>query len=262
MLLALAATGCAGADENGQFTDESGQVSDGKTIEKGVEGADQAPNGFTFAPERASNEKSPNPTDLFPKGSVTLTLGSTFYTQVTIPAFGTVTYETSNRVGSADPVLALFIRTNPWGGAFGGSPFTAKGQANTLAYNDDGAGNLNSRLTYHNPDGAPRVAYLVAFAYGNSTGQVDLSGYGTIQLRAGSTFIQTNAGQIYTSNSSGDPWLLAIDTDLASGAGNTCWNDDSPNGGTTESLIQNYTNKTMWVVAHAYSGSGTTTINY
>jgi hypothetical protein len=252
ILLALAAAGCAAADE-------SGQSSDGESVAKAAEGADQLPDGFTFAPETVSDDKAANPAELSPKGSVTLTLGSTFYAPVTIPAFGTVTYETSNRVGSTDPVLALFIRTNPWGGAFGGSPFTAKGQANTLGFNDDGAGNLNSRITYTNPDGVPRQAYLIAFAYGNQTGQVDLTGFGTIQIRAGSAIISSNQGWIGTSASTGDPWLVAIDPDI--GGGDTTWNDDSPAGG-IESRINNFTNQTAWVIGHAWSGSGTTTVNY
>jgi hypothetical protein len=252
ILLAVVATGCAGADE-------SGQSGDGENFAKAAEGADQAPAGFTFAPENVSDDKAPNPVELSPKGSLTLTLGATFYTPVTIPAHGTVTYETSNRVGSTDPVLALFIRTNPWGGAFGGSPFTAKGQANTLAFDDDGAGNLNSKITYTNPDGVPRQAYLIAFAWSDRTGQVDLSGVGTINIAAGSAVISSNQGWIGTSGSSGDPWLVALDPDV--GGGDTVWNDDSPLGG-LESRIDSFTNQTAWVVGHAWSGAGTTTLNY
>jgi hypothetical protein len=254
LLLAFAATGCAGADESGQFA------------EKGVEGADQIPGAFDYAPDSDFAEKSVDSPELSGKGTINLTLGATYYTPVTIPAFGTVSYQTSNRVG-VDPVLALFVRTNPWGGSFGGSPFTVKGQANTLAFNDDLApGNRESFISYTNPTGAPINAYLIAFSYDNviatGSGSVTISGIGTVQITAGSARINSNQGWIGTSASTGDPWLVAIDPDV--GGGDTVWNDDTAAGpaGNRESLIPGFTNQLEWVVGHAYSGAGTTTVTY
>jgi hypothetical protein len=252
LLLAFAAIGCAGADESGQF--------EGEAFEKGEEGADQDSN-FDFAPEAETiTDKAAYEAELAAKGSSTVTLGSTFYSAVTIGINQTVTYTTSNRVGNTDPVLVLFQRTTPWNqNKFGGSPFTERPGVATLAVDDDSAGNLNSTITWHNNTGVVINAFLMAFAYGNNTGSADINGFGTVQIRAGSVKTSGTQGWAGTSASTGDPWLCAFD--IAPNSGSGAWNDDSPLGG-TESRINNFTSNTMWYVGHAWSGSGTTTISY
>lgn len=230
-------------------------------------GSDAAPTGekvvlpseevFEFAPEGAEIhvEKEVQEDPLEAKGASSRSFGPTYTQAVTIAHGQSVSFSTSGGSVGVDPVLVLFRRHDNLA-AFPVS-FTERPGIQTLAINDDSVG-LHSSITYTNTSGRTENARLMVFAWSNSTGQVELSGVGLVDVRAGSVLTSGTAGQAWTTGStgSGDPWLFLFDT--ASG-GNGAWNDDS--NGTLESTITGATSLTMWYVAHGWGAGGTTTIN-
>jgi hypothetical protein len=217
--------------------------------------------GFEFAPdgEEVSTEKAIQEDDLVAKGSVSRPYGSTFVTPITIGVNQSVAFSTSGGSVGADPVLVLFRRHDN-STTFSAFPYTQRVGIQTLAINDDTVG-LHSSISYTNTSGVAENAFLMAFAFGASTGQVVLSGgFGLVNIAAGSVRTSGTAGQASTSGSGGDPWLFTFD--LSPGLGNGVWNDDvTSNPVNRESLITGATSLTMWYVAHGFN-SGTTTINF
>lgn len=211
---------------------------------------------FAYAPddETAVGEKVTPDDSLSPKGAYNRKYGSTYNTALTIANGQTVSYQTSGGTAGVDPVLVLFRRHDN-STEFAAWPYTQRVGIQTLAINDDTNG-LHSSITYTNRSGRTENAFLMVFAYGDSTGKVTLSGVGEVDVAAGSVIAAGNAGRAWTTNSNGDPWLFTFD--VSAGLGNGAWNDDS-NGG-RESEITSATSLTMWYVAHGWH-SGTTTIN-
>lgn len=211
---------------------------------------------FAYAPEEADAVAAKVAPDdsLSPKGAFSRKYGSTFTTAVTIANGQTVSYQTSGGTAGVDPVLVLFRRHDN-SAEFAAWPYTQRVEIQTLAINDDTNG-LHSSIGYTNRSGRTENAFLMVFAYGNSTGKVTLSGIGEVDVAAGSVIASGTAGRAWTTNSNGDPWLFMFD--VSPGLGNGVWNDDS-NGG-RESDILNATSLPMWYVAHGWN-SGTTTIN-
>lgn len=231
-------------------------------------GSDPAPTGekvvlpseevFEFAPEGAeiNMEKTPQEDALEAKGAYSRTFGPTYTQAVTIAPGQTVSYSTSGGTAGVDPVLVLFRRHDNLA-AFPVS-YTERVGIQTLAINDDTNG-WHSAISYTNNTGQTENARLMVFAWSNNTGQVNLSGVGLVDVRAGSVLTAGNAGEAWTSGStgSGDPWLFTFDTSYG---GNGVWNDDI-GGGVYESKITGATSLTMWYVAHGWGAGGTTTIN-
>jgi hypothetical protein len=230
-------------------------------------GSDAAPTGekvvlpseevFEFAPEgvEINVEKAEQEDPLEAKGAFSRTFGPTYTQAVTIANGQTVSFSTSGGTVGVDPVLVLFRRHDNLA-AFPVN-YTERVGIQTLAINDDSVG-IHSSITYTNTTGVTENARLMVFAWNNSTGQVNLSGVGTVDVRAGSVRTSGTAGQAWTTGStgSGDPWLFTFDLGFG---GNGVWNDDS--NGTFESTITGATSLTMWYVAHGWGAGGTTTIN-
>ena len=247
--LAIAAAGCSGEAPGG-------------------EGAGSNLEGFEFAAEE-TDEPAAKPRiedELFGKGSATVPFGNALTLPVSIASGQTVSWQTSNGSPNVDTVLALFRRHDNVFGMTGG---TTRVGIQTLALNDDSGGTLYSSLSYTNNTGQTENAYLIVFAYNGSTGTADLSGYGQVNVRSGSTRGSGTAGAAFTSASSSphgvptNPWLFMFDG--TPGQGNGAWNDNDPTApaGTLDSRITDATGAFMWYVAGAYPGSsGTTTINY
>jgi hypothetical protein len=187
---------------------------------------------------------------------------------ISIPPNGVVGCYTANASSGADPVLALIRRHD---NQHKTTPTSEKVWVQTLAIDDDSAGNLHSYLSFNNTSGGTLNAYLMGFAYGNSTGTADLwcTGSNTINitLGAGSAKVYASSGTASTSGSTLDPfiahvtpnpWLFMIDQTPLSY--NSDWNDDaSPS---VESSF-NYVgpNRIVWFVANGWT-TGNTTINY
>jgi hypothetical protein len=234
----------------------------------GAEGAEPNLEGFDFAAEETQNAvtKPKIEDELIGKGSATVPFGNALTLAVSIANGQTVSWQTSNGSPGVDTVLALFRRHDNLFGMTGG---TTRVGIQTLAMNDDFGGTLYSSLSYTNNTGQTENAYLIVFAYNGSTGTADLSGYGQVNVRSGSTRGSGTAGSAFTSASSSphgvvpDPWLFMFDG--TPGQGNGAWNDNDPTAppGTRDSRITGATSSFMWYVAGAYPGSsGTTTINY
>jgi hypothetical protein len=247
MLLLTLAAGCASAVESDDLTG-------GKEVIPSEEVFEFAPDG-----EEVSTEKAPQEDDLVAKGSASRPYGQTFVTPITIGVNQTVAYSTSGGSVGADPVLVLFRRHDN-STTFSAFPYTERVGIQTLAINDDTVG-VHSSISYTNTNGFTENAFLMAFAWAGSTGQVVLSGgFGLVNIAAGSIRTSGTAGQAWTSGSNGDPWLFTFD--LIPGQGNGVWNDDvTSNPINRESLITGATSTTMWYVAHGFN-SGTTTINF
>lgn len=241
LLVALSAA-CSGAEEQGPSGEKVAIPSD--------EVFEFAPEGAEVAVDKAVQEEG-----LEAKGSASRAYGSTYTQAVTIAPGQTVSYSTSGGSVGVDPVLVLFHRHDN-SAVFSQSPYTERPGIQTLALNDDSVG-LHSAISYTNNTNVTLNARLMVFAYGNSTGQVQLSGVGLVSVAAGSVIAAGTAGTASTSGSNGDPWLFMFD--WVPGQGNGAWNDDS-NGG-RESTITGATSTTMWYVAHGFN-SGTTTINF
>jgi len=245
LLLALAA-GCASAVDS--------EMTGGKEVIPSDEVFEFAPEG-----EEVAVEKEVQDEDLAAKGSANVPYAQTFVTPITIGINQTVSYSTSGGSVGADPVLVLFRRHDN-STTFSAFPYTDRVGIQTLAINDDTVG-WHSSISYTNTSGRVENAFLMAFAYGSSTGQVQLSGgFGLVDIVAGSVKIAGTAGQAWTSGSNGDPWLFMFD--ITGGLGNGVWNDDSSSSPINrESLITGATSLTMWYVGHGFN-SGTTTINF
>lgn len=248
LLLALAA-GCANAADSGEHTE-------GKEVIPSDEVFEFAPEGEEVVAEKKLQDDA-----LVAKGSVSRPYGQTFNEAITIGIGQTVTYSTSGGSVNADPVLVLFRRhdNSP---AFSEFPYTQQVGIRTLAINDDTVG-LHSSISYTNTSGAVENAFVMAFAYGSSTGQVMLSdGFGSsrlVTIGAGSVVTSTASGLAWTSQSGGDPWLFAFD--LSPGSNNGGWQDDSGSSPVNrESLLLGLPSVQMWFVMHGFN-SGTTTLN-
>lgn len=246
--LALATAGCSGGAP-------------------GAEGADANLEGFEFAAEETEKlaEKPRIEDELVGKGSATVPFANALTLPVSIAPGQTVSWQTSNGSPNVDTVLALFRRHDNTFAMTGG---TTRVGIQTLALNDDFGGTWYSSLSYTNNTGQTENAWLIVFAYDGKTGTADLSGYGQVNVGAGSTRGSGTAGAAFTSASSSppgidpDPWLFMFDG--TPGQGNGAWNDDDPTvPGARDSRITDATGAFMWYVAGAYPGSsGTTTINY
>lgn len=235
-----------------------------------LQGAQPSTEQHDFAPQgaEAPTAKAEVDDSLSPKGSATRKYGATFMQPIVIPPNGVVGCYTANGSAGVDPVLALIRRHD---NQHKTTPTTEKVWVQTLAIDDDSAGNLHSYLSFNNTSGGTLNAYLMGFAYGNSTGTADLwcTGSNTINitLGAGSAKVYASSGTASTSGSTLDPfiahvtpnpWLFMIDQTPLSY--NSDWNDDaSPS---VESSF-NYVgpNRIVWFVANG-STTGNTTINY
>jgi len=252
LALAFAAGGCSNASES-----PSNGASNAKVAEPVTQVFDYAPEGATPQAKAVFDDA------LIAKGSVNLKYAPTFQTAVTIANNQTVTYSTSNGSAGVDTVIALFMRCD--NSTNYDSPFTERPCITTLAINDDFNG-LYSQITYRNTSGTTQNAHLMVFAYSNSTGTADLTGFGTISAVAGSIKVGGNAGSTWTSGSvptnggTGDPWLFTFDT--AGINSNGAYNDDtSLNPVNRESTIGSATSAVMWHVVSGFN-SGTTNVNF
>ncbi len=232
---------------------------------------------FEFAPDEADSTDAPvndmegpgKDEGLVGKGSDNVTRGFTWYEQVSIPAGTTVTYRTEGGAwNGVDPVLVLFMRTSPWNSTdWVASPWTQKVGLRTLAQNDDSSG-ADSSITWTNNEAQPINAWVMGFAWENRTGSLrvykDGADLGYKAFASGSVRRSSNAGEVYTTGG-GDPVLFAFETSLDQ-QDNGAWNDDDPTGG-TDSRIQGFTNRLMWLVPVVYysqvtRNAGTSTIYY
>lgn len=250
LVLAFAASGCAmEADESA-----AGEaVGEQKVAVPSQEVFEYAPDGEEIQTVKATQESA-----LEAKGAYSRTYGSTYVLPLTIGIGQSVNYSTSGGSVGVDPVLVLFRRHDN-SATFSEFPYTAQRGIRTMAINDDvSPGNLQSSISYTNTSGRVENAWLMVFAWANSTGTVNLSGVGTVTVAAGSVKVAGNAGSAWTTNSGGDPWLFTFNT-APGDDGN--WEDDtSSNPVNRESTIVGNTSKEMWYVAHGFN-SGTTTIN-
>jgi hypothetical protein len=239
LFLGYAASGCADADS----------ASPAEKV------ADPSHEPFEYAPagEQIEYVKATQEDELQAKGSYNRPFGNTYVQYLAIAPNQTISYSTSGGSVGVDPVLVLFRRHD--NSSSYGAPFTQQVGLQTLAINDDTNG-LHSAISYTNTSGRTENAWIMAFAYGASTGTVDLSGVGSVTLLAGSVRVAGSAGTAWTTGSTGDPWLFTFDD--VPGLGNGNWQDDS-NGGLESTIIGN-SNLIMWYVANGW-GSGTTTIN-
>jgi hypothetical protein len=230
------------------------------------EGTDPNLEGFEFAADGTEKlaAKPEKEEDLIGKGSATVPFATALTLPVSIANGQTVSWQTSNGSSGVDTVLALIRRHDNSFGMTGG---TSRIGIKTLAFNDDFNGWYSS-LSYTNTTGATENAYLIVFAYDGRIGTAELSGYGQVDVKSGSTRGSGTAGTAWTSASSSpaggpDPWLFMLDP--TPGWANGAWNDDDPTApsGTRDSRIIDATSSYMWYVAGGYNGSnGTTTINY
>jgi hypothetical protein len=242
MVLAFAASGCAVGSDSAP------------TGEKVVLPSEEV---FEFAPEGVEIEvdKTAQESPLEAKGAFSRSFGPTYNAAVTIAPGQTVSYSTSGGSVGVDPVLVLFRRHDNV--ASFGFPYTERVGIQTLAINDDTNG-LHSSISWTNNTGSTANARLMVFAWGNSTGQVNVTGHGLVDVRAGSVRTTGTAGKAWTTASGGgDPWLLMFNN----GPGfDGVWNDDTTDVN-RESTIQGATTIEMWYVAHGWGAGGTTTIN-
>jgi hypothetical protein len=248
MVLGFAASGCS-AEVDSPEVEEKVKVPSTQVFE-------YAPDG-----EEIQAVKS-IPADLDAKGSVTLPYGVTHVQPMTITPGQNVSISTSGGSIGVDPVLVLFRRHDN-SATFGGSPFTQQVGTTVLAINDDTNG-LHSSISYTNNTGGTLNAFLMVFAFDDDIGTVNLSnGQSNVQVVAGGRKMTAGtAGQAATTNTSpagGDPWLFTFGEFPGHAVGDGFWNDDSPAGG-RDSLITGNHAQIQWYVAHAYTGSGTTTI--
>jgi hypothetical protein len=247
--------GCsAGADGSDGANSDTGEVPL-KVAQPTTEHFDYAPQGGQFQAAKVQPDDS-----LSPKGSASRKFGNTYMRQISIPNGGIVGCYTAGDSVGADPVLALFRRSD---NAIQTTPYTEKVWVQTLAINDDSSG-VDPYLSFTNTSGSTLNAYLMAFAYGNSTGTAQLWCTGSqmenITLAAGSVRTTVGSGTASTSGSNGDPWLFQFDeTPALSYWGN--WNDDVSGANAESSFPYSGPSRTSWFVANGW-GSGTTTINF
>jgi hypothetical protein len=250
MVLGFAASGC------------SAEVGDSPEVEEKV----KVPSTqvFEYAPDGEEIDVPKSVPALEAKGSVTVPFGVTHVQSITITPGQNVSISTSGGSVGVDPVLALFRRHDN-SATFGGSPFTQQVGTTVLAINDDTNG-LHSSISYTNNTGGTLNAFLMVFAWDNRIGTVNLSnGQNNVQVVAGGRLMAAgSAGFAATTSTSpvgGDPWLFTFGEFPGHNVGDGNWNDDSPAGG-RDSLISGNQPQTQWYVAHAYTGSGTTTITW
>jgi len=250
VVLAVVATACAGVEDS-ESGDSLPVIGAG---DKAVEFSDQE---FAYAaPEDDGTGPKEDQGDLSAKGSAAVPRGVTFLQPVTIGINQQVSYQTSAGSAGVDPVLVLFrrhdnaatIKVPAWN-------HQEVSRFQTLAINDDSNGTLHSSITYTNTSGRVENAFLMAFAYGSSVGTANLTGFGTVNIAAGSARAASTSGTAFTTGG-GDPWLFLFDS--AANGSNAVANDDAVG---TESRIQGITGAFMWYVAHGFN-AGTTTINW
>lgn len=251
----MAMMGCSANVDDGD-----GETAGADVATKVVEPRDPA---FEYAPaDRGPVSKELSPEALSGKGSTTLTYGATFKRAYTLPPNGFVGCLTTGGTDAVDPVLALYRRRD---NQHTDTPYTEKALGQTLALNDDYEGQgRNAGFQFTNTSGGPLNVYLMAFAYSNRTGQVQLNCHGiglseTVALAAGSHRIQASSGIARTSGSSGDPWLFAFDANPLSY--HTFWNDDTTATNRESTVDLAGPNRTIWLVAHGYN-SGSTTVTF
>lgn len=245
-------------------TDESASAQEPAPV--GLKVAQPSQEIFEYAPEGEKFEwaKMPQESALEAKGSYSRVYGGTFVSPVTIANNQTVSYTTSNGSAGVDTVLVLFRRHDN-GTGFMEFPYTTQRGLQTLAINDDivPGSNLYSSITYKNTSGRTENAWVMVFAWANSTGTADLTGFGNVPVAAGSVKISGTAGTAWTSGSvrsdgaAGDPWLFTFDS--SPGLGNGNWEDDTTQTNRESTIVGN-TSLTMWYVAHGFF-NGTTNIN-
>jgi hypothetical protein len=243
--------GCSA--DAGSSDDTEGEL---KVPQPSTEQYDFAPPGAEFQAAKVEVDDS-----LSPKGSATRKYGSTFMKAISIPPNGIVGCYTANGSAGVDPVLALIRRHD---NQHKTTPYTEKVWVQTLAFNDDAApGDLHPYLSFNNTSGGTLNAYLMGFAYGDSTGTADLwctgSNVESMTLGAGSLKVTASSGAASTSGSNGDPWLFMIDETLLSY--NSDWNDDTTSTNRESSFNYQGPSRTVWFVANGWH-SGNTTINY
>lgn len=247
----LLAVGCSA--DVGSGAEESADAGI-KVPQPNTETYEYAPAGVEF--EAAKVE----PYDgLSPKGSVNLKYGSTYRKEISVPANGVVGCYTAGGSVDVDPVLVLFRRHD---NQFKTTPYTEHAWLQTLAINDDSTGR-HAYLSFTNTGGTPLNTYLMAFAYGNATGTVDLhcTGYAmeTIQVTAGSLRTTASSGTASTSGSNGDPWLFMFDETPLSYWSD--WNDDTTSTNRESTFSYSGGNRPVWFVTSGFN-TGTTTVNY
>ena len=225
-----------------------------KVPQESTEQFDYAPEGAEFEAAKAEPDDS-----LSAKGSASRPYGYTYMKAVSIPNGGQVGCYTAGGSVGVDPVLVLFRRHDNKHQTY---PYTEQVWVQTLALNDDSNG-LHPYLSFTNTSGSTLNAYLMAFAYGSSTGQADLwctgSAMETINVVAGSVHTTASSGSASTSGSNGDPWLFMVEDTPLSWWSN--WNDDTSSTNRESSFSYSGGSRGVWFVANGYN-SGTTTINY
>jgi hypothetical protein len=225
-----------------------------KVAQPSTEQFEYAPAGMEFEAAKQTPDDS-----LSPKGSASRKYGPTYLKALTIPNGGQVGCYTAGGSVGVDPVLALFRRHDNQHKTY---PYTEQVWVQSLAINDDTT-DRHPYLSFTNTSGSTLNAYLMAFAYGNSTGTVDLwctgSTMETITIGAGSIHTTVGSGTASTSGSNGDPWLFMIeDTSLSWWS---WWNDDISSSNFESSFNYQGGQRGVWFIANGYN-SGTTTINY
>jgi hypothetical protein len=243
--------GCSGNVDTGVDVASDGQTL--KVPEKTTEHFEYAPADVSFTSAKARPIQ-----DLSPKGSVVLTRGYTFMKPISIPPEGIVGCYTAGGSVGVDPVLALIRRSD---NQHQYTPYTDRVVIETMAINDDSF-ERHPYISYSNTTGQTRNAFLMAFAYGNATGTVDLYCTGsdteTIQVAAGSVLTYGSSSTVTTSGG-GDPWLFMLDN--TPGWYNGVWNDDTTSSNYESTITNAVTGTLMWYVANGYN-SGSTTVNY
>jgi hypothetical protein len=166
--------------------------------------------------------------------------------------------------------LALFYRTDN-GTTLSVSPYTQKVDVKVVDLQDDiiPGNNCNSHVSWTNTLSQPMNVFVTAFAWANLTGTVKISKNGgapvTAAIAGGSVkTIADNRGNAFTSgDTSSDTILFGFDVVPGAQYGqNSKFNDDIGGGNFLSDLGGVVSTHPLWFVVSAYSGSGTTTLNY
>jgi hypothetical protein len=233
-----------------------------------------------FAPRVVGplKEKTQVNSSLSGKGaSSNIPFGYTYVEAVTVPPGATITYRTSQPPNktTVDTVIAIFHRDDNRSYLINENEYEDRKDLDTLAWDDDSAGNLYSVTSWTNTLSETRNVFVMVFGWGTSTGQVYLSANGgtpkLINVLAGSVDLTTNGADFFgTSNSLAltgktvDPWLFVFQKDKIYGRGwDSAYNDDS--NGTRESRVgMFYVQQSYFIVAHSAApiSQGFTTILY